>query len=84
MISVFKLTFPSDSQLKEHMSNGHMYCCYNIFSSMKSLKCHKQTHNRKTDPGIHYPETEEYLMFFKSGKKEAMAYDKNFYSFGYI
>ena len=51
---------------------------------MKSLKCHKQTHNRKTDPGIHYPETEEYLMFFKSGKKEAMAYDKNFYSFGYI
>ena len=79
-----KLTFPSDSQLKEHMSNGHMYCCYKIFSSMKSLKCHKQTHNRKKDPDIHYPETEEYLMFFKSGKKEAMAYDKNFYSFGYI
>ena len=63
--------------LKEETVNLHE-------STGETKKCHKQTHNRKKDPDIHYPETEEYLMFFKSGKREAMAYDKNFYSFGYI
>ena len=79
-----KLTFPTDPQLKEHKSKDHLYCCDKIFSSMKSLNSHKWVHNTKSrirDPEIHYPETEEQLTFFKSGRKEAMAYDKNFFSF---
>ena len=81
-----KLTFPTDPHLKEHINRDHLFCCDKIFSSMKSLNCHKWVHSTKSkiqDQGWVNPETDEHLIFFKSGRREENhAYDKNFFSFG--
>ena len=71
----------------EPKENAGFYCneCGKTFSSAKSLSSHKWVHSTKS--GIrdaYFPEDEEQLTFFKSGRKEAMAYDKNFYCFMYV
>ena len=80
------LRFPTNAQLKEHVNKDHLFCCDKIFPSMKSLNSHKWVHNTKSriqDPDIQYPETDEQLTFFKTGRN-SHAFDKNFFSFGYI
>ena len=80
-----KQTFPTHSHLTEHMSKDHLSYGYQMFSSEKSLSSHKLVYNAKnTKPGVHFSETEEQLTFFGSGQKETIAYDKNFFSYGYI
>ena len=87
-----KLTFQTDPQVKEHMSKDHLFCCNKLFSSVKSLKSHKWVqHNKKADeshekehkidPELHYPETDEKMAFFGSGRKKNQAYDKYFFTF---
>ena len=90
-----KLTFQTDPQLKEHMSRDHMYCCNKLFSSVRSLKSHNwaQRNNKvdeshktekstkRIDLDLHYPETEEKMSFFGSGRKKNQAYDKYFFTF---
>ena len=89
------LTFETNPQLKEHMREAHLYCCKKLFSSVRSLKTHKwaqrnkeadESHKSdhrttKVDSDLHYPETEEKLSFFGSGRKKNQAYDKYFYTF---
>ena len=84
-----KLTFQTDPQLKQHMRKDHLFCCNKLFSSVKSLKGHNLVqHNKKADeshkevdPDLHYPETDEKLSFFGSGRKKNLAHDKYFFTF---
>ena len=85
-----KLEFDSVDQLEEHMIKEHQYdcnSCNKIFSSPKTLNSHKRIHNLKRevqDPDLHYPETEEEMLFFGSGERGRQAYDKHFFAFRYI
>ena len=90
-----KLTFETNPQLKEHLRDDHLFCCNKFYSSVKSLKSHKWAHRNKkghnwakiehrtikVDPNLHYPETEEKMSFFGSGRKKNQAYDKHFFTF---
>ena len=82
-----KLEFVSVDQLEEHMVKEHQHdcnACNKIFSSPKTLNSHKRIHNIKKeaqDPDLHYPETEEEMMFFGSGERGRQAYDKHFFAF---
>ena len=81
------LEFDSVDQLEEHMIKEHQYdcnACNKIFSSPKTLNSHKRIHNLKKeaqDPDLHYPETEEEMLFFGSGERGRQAYDKHFFAF---
>ena len=89
------LTFETNPQLKEHMREVHLYCYNKLFSSRRSLKTHKwvqsnkeadekhknEHRSTKTDPDLHYPETEEKLSFFGSGRKKNQCFDKYFFTF---
>ena len=90
-----QLKFPTQPQLKEHMNTDHLFCCDTLFSSEKSLRSHKwRNRNKKdderhssdekttkVDSDVHFPETEEQMSFFGIGRRENMAYDKDFFAF---
>ena len=82
-----ELVFASNNQLEEHMIKEHRHscnACNKKFSSPKTLNSHKRIHNIKKegqDPDLHFPETEEEMLFFGSGERGRQAYDKHFFAF---
>ena len=81
------LVFASNNQLEEHMIKEHRHscnACNKMFSSPKTLNSHKRIHNIKResqDPDLHFPDTEEEMLFFGSGERGRQAYDKHFFAF---
>ena len=84
-----ELRFPSENHLEEHMMKEHLHICNvcnKTFPFSKTLTSHKRIHNMKRegeDPDLHFPQTEEEMLFFGGGERGRVAYDKHYFSFRY-